>query len=102
MVYNFLQEKEKLRSWKKSNPIPIYKEKGDLRSCGNYNSFKLLEHCMKVIEKIFEKWLKNMVKLDELQLRFMSDRGIADATFLLQQVFEKYEMAGRKWLCLLI
>ena len=36
-------------SWRRSDLTPIYKGKGDTRSCGNYRSIKLLEHGMKVI-----------------------------------------------------
>ena len=50
-----LDGKKMPESWKKSNLLPIYHGKEDARSCGNYRSIKLLEHGMKVIERIFEK-----------------------------------------------
>ena len=36
-------------SWRKSDLIPIFKGKGDVRSCGKYKSIKFLEHGMTVI-----------------------------------------------------
>ena len=48
--------------------MPIYKGKGDARSCGSYRSVKLLEHDMKIVEKIFEKQLRNVTKIAEMQL----------------------------------
>ena len=75
--------------------IPIFKGKGDVRLCGNYGSIKLLEHGMKVIERIYERKLQKVVKLDEMQMGFMPGRGTTDAIFILRQLLEKYEMAGR-------
>ena len=75
--------------------IPIFKGKGDVRSCGNNSSIKLLEHGIKVIEKIFERSLWKVVKLDEIQMGFMPGRGTTNAIFLMRQLLEKYEMAGR-------
>ena len=51
---------------------------------------------MKVIEKIFEKRLRNVTKLDEMQMDFMPGRGTVDAIFILRQMLEKYEIDGRK------
>ena len=62
-----MQEKQMPESRKKCDLIPIYKEREDVRSCGSYRSVKLLEHGMKVIERIFEKWLRN-VRIDEMQM----------------------------------
>ena len=50
---------------------------------------------MKVIERIFERRLRKVVKLDEMQMGFMPGRGTTDATFIMRQLLEKYEMAGR-------
>ena len=35
--------------------ITIYKGKGDPMECGSYRGIKLLEHAMKVVERIFEQ-----------------------------------------------
>ena len=40
--------------WKSSVILPIYKGKGDPLECGSYRGIKLLEHAMKVVERIFE------------------------------------------------
>jgi len=39
--------------WKPSVVLPIYKVKGDPMECGSYRGIKLLEHAMKVVERIF-------------------------------------------------
>jgi len=42
------------QDWKSSVVLPIYKGKGDPMECGSYIGIKLLEHAMKVVERIFE------------------------------------------------
>ena len=51
---------------------------------------------MKVIERIFEKRLKNVVRRDEMQIGLMHGRGTFDAIFIMRQMLEIYEMLGRK------
>ena len=38
--------------WKTSVIVPIFKEKGNVMSCGSYRGVKLLEHAMKIVEKV--------------------------------------------------
>ena len=40
------------KGWKSSMVLPIYKGKGDPMECGSYRGIKLLEHAMKVVERI--------------------------------------------------
>ena len=93
---DMLEGKKMPESWRKSDLIPIYKGKGDVRSCGNYRSIKLLEHGMKIVERIFEKRLRKVVDLDEMQMGFRPGRGTVDAIFIMRQMMEKYEIAGKK------
>ena len=58
---------------------------------------KLLEHGIKVIERLFEKYLKNIIKINEMQMGLMPGRGTIHAIFILWHMLEKYEMAGRKF-----
>ena len=38
---NMLEGNKMPECWRKSDLIPIFKGKGDVRSCGSYRSFKL-------------------------------------------------------------
>ena len=78
---NMLEGNKMQESWRKSDLIPIFKGKGDVRSCGNYRSIKLLEHGMKVIKRR----LRKVVKLDEMQMGFTPGRGTTDAIFIMRQ-----------------
>ena len=35
-------------------------------SCGAYRGVKLLEHAMKIVEKVLERRMRRMVKADEM------------------------------------
>ena len=59
--------------------MPIYKQKGDPLECGNYRGIKLLEHGMKILEKIIEGRLRKTVEIDPMQFGLMPGRGTIDA-----------------------
>ena len=46
--------------WRRSVLIPIYKNKGDAQCCGNYRGIKLMNHTMKVWERIIETRLRDI------------------------------------------
>jgi len=52
--------------WRSSILLPVYKGKGDPMECGSYRVIKLLEHGMKVIERVFERRIREKVKIDVL------------------------------------
>ena len=47
--------------------VPIFKGKFDIRNCSSYRVVKLLEHGMKVVERVSEKSLCIVVSVDEMQ-----------------------------------
>ena len=62
-------------SWKRSTIVFLYKGKGNVLECGNYHTIKLLEHEMKVVERVFEKRLRKMVEIREEQYGFVEGKG---------------------------
>ena len=44
--------------WKTSVIVPIFKQKGDVMSCGSYRGAKLLEHAMKIAERVLERQIR--------------------------------------------
>ena len=70
--------------------VPIFKRKGDAMSCGAYRRVKLLEHAMKIVEKVLERRFWRMVKMDEMQFGFMPGKGTIDAMFILRRLQEEY------------
>ena len=79
-----------LDEWALSVVVPILKGKGDAMNCGAYRGVKLLEHAMKIVEKVLEKRLWHMVRVDEMQFGFMPGKGTIDAEFILRSLQEEY------------
>ncbi len=58
--------------------------------CGKYRGVRLLEHGMKLWEKILEKRLREIVKIEDIQFGFQQDRSTTDAIFAMRQLQERY------------
>ena len=53
--------------WKDSWTSPIYKGKGDARLCEKHRGIRLLEHAMKVYEKVLDGRLREILQIDSRQ-----------------------------------
>ena len=49
-----------------------------------------------MIERVFERRIREKVKIDDMQLGFMSEKGTTDAIFTVRQMPEKYGCKGKK------
>ena len=61
--------------------------------CGSY---KLLEHSMKVLERVFETKIWEQVKFDEMQFGFIPGKRTTDAIFIVRNVREKFTVKQKK------
>nr|GEX21568.1 hypothetical protein [Tanacetum cinerariifolium] len=61
--------------WRVSEVIPIYKNKGDAQVCSNNIGIKLLNHTMKLWERVIERRLRKETRVLENQLGFMPGRS---------------------------
>ena len=66
--------------------LPVFKGKGDAMECGSYRAIKLLKYAMKVIERVFERRIREKVKIDAMQFGFMPGKGTTDAVFRVRQM----------------
>ena len=41
--------------WQTSVLVPFFKGKGDVRNCNIYRRVKLLEHAMKIVQRVLER-----------------------------------------------
>ena len=73
----------------------MYKGKGDALDCGLYRGIKLLDHAMKVFERIIEKRLRSRVELNDMHFGFSPGKGTTDAIFVVRQMQEIYEQEQR-------
>jgi hypothetical protein len=76
--------------WRKSWMVCVYKGKGDALECGSYRGIKLLDHVMKVFERVLEERLRRKVSIDDMQFGFRPGSGTTDAIFIIRQVQEKF------------
>ena len=83
--------------------VSIFKGKGDIRNCSCYGAVELLEHGMKVVERVLEKRLCRIVSVDEMQFGFMPERRTIDTVFILRKMQEEYHAKGKKCcICVLL
>ena len=75
-LFNKILESERMpEEWRLSVLVPIFKNKGDVQSCGNYRGIKLLSHTMKVWERVVEARLRGEVPICEQQYGLCQERA---------------------------
>ena len=63
--------------------VNVYKGKGDALECGSYRGIKLLEHVLKILERVIDARVRRIVKVDDMQFGFMAGKGTTDAIFVV-------------------
>ena len=82
--------------WRTSTVVSIYKKKGSVMDCASYRGVKLLEHDMKVVERLLEKMLRRLAKVNQMQFGFMPGRSTVNAIFILRRMQASYLEKNRK------
>ena len=91
MIFNgILSDGRVPEQWKESLTVAIFKGKGDPLECSKHRGLRLLEHSMKVFEKILDRRLRNVTQIMDGQCGFMPGKACADAIFILRRMQEKY------------
>ena len=70
------------KEWKTSVVVPIFKGKGDVVDCGAYRGVKLLEHAIKIVERVLENRIREFVTLDDMQFGFGPGKSTTHALFI--------------------
>ena len=69
-------------------------------NCGSYRGVKLLEHGMKIIERVLESRIRALVDFDKAQFGFMPGKGTTDALFLVRRLQEEHRAKDkRRYMC---
>src|SRR6266516_6200438 len=77
--------------------VNVYKGKGNALECSSYRRMKLLEHVLKVLERVFEAQIRKIVKIDEMPFGFSPGKGTTDAIFIVRYVkSKKNSLANRR------
>ena len=85
---DFVKEGSIPEDWKSSMVLPIYKGKGNPIECGSYRGIKLLEHAMKVVERISKHRIWQQIETDDMQFGFMKGKGTTDAICICRRILE--------------
>ena len=76
--------------------VCLYKGKGDVLESGSYRNLKLTEQVMKILERIVDCLIRQLVSIDDSQCGFVPGRGTTDAIFVVRQLQEKYLAANKR------
>ena len=76
--------------WGDSFIFGVFKGKGEAIDRGNHRGLKLTEHVLKVVERIIEVTIRDVVNVDDMPFGFMLGPGTTDAIFILRQIQEQY------------
>ena len=82
--------------WEQSFIVCLYKGKGDALERGNYRGFKLTEQVMKVLEKMVDGLIRQVVSTDDSPFGFVPGRSTTDAIFVVRQLQETYLAANKR------
>jgi hypothetical protein len=82
-VFNLIFRENKMPKEWRSVLVPVFKNKGDVQSCTNYQGIKLMSHTMKLWERVIEHRLRTATSVTQNQFGFMPGRLIMEAIFLL-------------------
>ena len=82
-----------------STLVPLYKGKGDPLECSSFRSIKLLEHGMKVAERVLERRIRALVDIDQMQFGFITGKSTIDTIFIVRQLQEKHLAKNKDLFC---
>ena len=82
--------------WEQSFIVCLYKGKGDALERGNYHGLKLTEQVMKILERIVDGLIRQLVSIDDSQFGFVPGRDTTDAIFVVRQLQDKYLAANKR------
>ena len=83
------------KDWLESFILNLYKGKGDALERGNYHGLKLTDQVMKLLERVLDSFIREMVYIDAIQFGFVPGCGTTDAILIIRQLQEKYIPANK-------
>jgi hypothetical protein len=90
-LFNHIFRSNRMPDEWRSTLVPIFKNKGDIQSCTNYQGIKLMSHTMKLWERVIEHRLIGMTHITMNQFGLMPGRSTMKAIFLIRHVMERYK-----------
>lgn len=78
------------RSWSASTTVPIWKGKGNIADCSTYRPIRLMSHTLKILERIIDQKLRDIVDISENQCGFVKGLSTTDAIHAARLLLEKH------------
>ena len=91
---HMLDGKEMPGEWQTNVLVSIFKGKKDVRNCKTYRGVKLLEHAMKVVERVLERRIRELINIEAMQFGFMPGKRTTDELLAVRRM--KVEYIGLK------
>ena len=82
--------------WEESFIVCLYKGKSDALDRGSYRGLKLTKQAMKILGRINNGFIRQVVSIDDSQFGFVPGRGTTDAIFVVRQLQEKYLAVNKR------
>ena len=82
--------------WEQSFIVCLDKGKGGVLERGNYCGIKPTEQVTKILERIVDGLIRQLVSIDDSQFGFVPGRGTTDAIFVVRQLQQKYLAANKR------
>ena len=82
--------------WEQGFIVCLYMDKGDALDRGNYRGLKLTEQAIKILERIVDGLIRQVVSSDDSDFGFVPGRGTTDAIFVVRQLQEKYLSVNKR------
>ena len=82
--------------WEQSFIVCLYKGKGYALDRGNYHGLKLTKQVMKVLKRIANDLVRQVVSIHDSKFGFIPGRSTTDAIFVIRQLQEKYLAANKR------
>ena len=84
--------------WEQSFIVCLYEGKGGALERGNYRGLKPSEQVMKVLERIVDGLIRQLVSINNSQFGFVPGRGATNTIFVVRELQEKYLAATRDYM----
>ena len=88
--------------WKTNVIVPIFKRKGDVMSCGSYRGVKVLQHSMKIVERILERRIRTRVNLNKIQFGFYARKRNSGCDIHCEECRRNVKRRTRSCMCVLL
>ena len=66
--------------------VCLYKGKDDALDRGNYRGLKLTKQAMKILKRIVNSLIRQVVSIDDSQFCFVQGKGTTDAIFVVREI----------------